>query len=160
MCISNSPGCMLKPTHAHTCMVRGCAKKNPPHISTLAYPLTSPVCLLTLYLARNQGAVTQADGSRALQDSVTVRCGSGSAADTGLKVQEIPADSGAGILACASAIGKADGVGRGDCNCLESVGKRKRVRDRENRPHAIFKGCLGLLLSACHTLSALAWTSG
>ncbi|KAL1252617.1 hypothetical protein QQF64_017310 [Cirrhinus molitorella] len=71
------------------------------------------MCLLALYLDRNQGAVTQADGSRASQISVTVRCGSGSAADTGLRVQEIPADSGAGILACTSAIGKADSVGRG-----------------------------------------------
>lgn len=56
----------------HTCRVRGYAKKNP-HISTLAYPLTSPMCLRSLYLARNQGAVTQADGSKALQDSDAVR---------------------------------------------------------------------------------------
>lgn len=110
----------------HTCRVRGCAKNDSPHISTIAYPLTSPMCLL--YLARNLGAVTQADGSRALQD--VVHCGSRSAADTGLRVQEIPADSGAGILACASAIGKADSVGRGDCNCLESVGKRKKESER------------------------------
>lgn len=139
--------------HTHIWRVRGCTKIKTPDIN----PLTSPMCLLVLYLATNQRAVTQADGNRASQDSVAVR--RGSVADTRLRVQEIPADSGAGILACASAIGKNDSVGRGDCNCLKSVGKRKRAKDRENRPHAIFKGCLSLLLSACHTLCALAWTS-
>ncbi len=88
------------------------------------------MCLLALYLARNQGAVTQADSSRALQDSDDVHCGSRSAADTGLRVQEIPADSGAGILACTSAIGKADSVERVDFNCLESVQERKK-KERE-----------------------------
>lgn len=84
------------------------------------------MCLIVLYLATNQGAVTQANGSR---DSVAVL--RGSAADTRLSVQEIPADSEAGILACASAIGKADSVGRGDCNCLKTEKERERETETE-----------------------------
>lgn len=108
-------------THTHKWRVRGCPKIKTPDIN----PLTSPMCLLVLYLATNQGAVTQANGSR---DSVAVL--RDSAADTRLRVQEIPADSEAGILACASTIGKADSVGRGDCYCLKSEKERERETEK------------------------------